>query len=297
MTAAAPQAGALRVTFLGTSTLLLDDGTTAVLVDGFFSRPSKWQLLGKVAPDRPRIAATLQRLGVSRLAAVVVNHTHYDHALDAPEVAMRTGALLVGSESTANVGRGWDLPEAQIRVVSPSDAASRTMAFGAFELTFVPSRHVVHALTHGQPHAITAPLRPPAAALDYHEGGVFSILVRHGSQTLSVQGSAGFVEGALRGQRADVIFLGIGVLGKQDAAYRDAYWRETVQALGARRVVPIHWDDFTLPLDAPLEAMPPLMDDFDVALGFVVARGQQEGIDVKLAPTWVSIDPFAGLGS
>jgi hypothetical protein len=38
--------------------------------------------------------------------------------MDAPEVAKRTGAMLLGSESTANIGRGWGLPEEQIRVVS-----------------------------------------------------------------------------------------------------------------------------------------------------------------------------------
>lgn len=32
--------------------------------------------------------------------------TDYDHAMDLPEVARRTGALLVGSEATAQIGRG-----------------------------------------------------------------------------------------------------------------------------------------------------------------------------------------------
>ena len=37
-----PEAGAagLAVTFLGVSTLLVDDGTSALLTDGFFTRPS-----------------------------------------------------------------------------------------------------------------------------------------------------------------------------------------------------------------------------------------------------------------
>ena len=33
-------AGELSVTFLGVATLLLSDGTSAVMTDGFFSRPS-----------------------------------------------------------------------------------------------------------------------------------------------------------------------------------------------------------------------------------------------------------------
>ena len=35
----------LRVMFLGVSTLLLDDGETAILTDGFFTRPNSRQLL------------------------------------------------------------------------------------------------------------------------------------------------------------------------------------------------------------------------------------------------------------
>ena len=35
-----PAAGDLAVTFLGVSTLLFDDGESAVMFDGYFSRPS-----------------------------------------------------------------------------------------------------------------------------------------------------------------------------------------------------------------------------------------------------------------
>ena len=95
------------VTFLGVASLLLDDGETAIMTDGFFSRPSLAKVaLGKVAPDHARIDAVLARAGVDRLAAVLPVHSHFDHAMDSAVVADRTGAVLVGGESTANVGRG-----------------------------------------------------------------------------------------------------------------------------------------------------------------------------------------------
>ena len=41
----------LTVTWLGVSTLLLDDGSSALMTDGFFSRPSLARVgLGKVSP-------------------------------------------------------------------------------------------------------------------------------------------------------------------------------------------------------------------------------------------------------
>ena len=50
----------LSVTFLGVSSLLLDDGSSAILTDGFFSRPPMLSVLARrLAPDLPRIDACL----------------------------------------------------------------------------------------------------------------------------------------------------------------------------------------------------------------------------------------------
>src|SRR5581483_10179055 len=105
----------LTVTWLGVSTLLIDDGTSTLLTDGFFSRPSLARVgLGKVAPSAGRVDGCLARLKLTRLEAVVPVHTHFDHALDSALVADRTGARLVGGESAANVGRGYGLAEDRI---------------------------------------------------------------------------------------------------------------------------------------------------------------------------------------
>ncbi len=56
---------------------------------------------------------------VSRLAAVIPVHTHFDHVMDSALVADRTGAQLVGGESAANVGRGYGLAEERLVVADP----------------------------------------------------------------------------------------------------------------------------------------------------------------------------------
>jgi L-ascorbate metabolism protein UlaG (beta-lactamase superfamily) len=288
--AGAGEATGLRVTFLGVSTLLFDDGDTAFLTDGFFTRPDwKTVLTRKVMPDPERIAQSLERAGSTRLAAVLVTHSHYDHAMDSPEVARRTGALLVGSESTANIARGWNLAENKIRIVRNGDQ----IQLGRFQIMFIQTRHAPTGFTGGE---IPEPLVPPVRANRYREGTSFSVLIRHGGKALLVQSTAGFVEGALRGQKADVVFLGMGALGKQGEAYLQAYWHETVQSVGAARVIPIHWDDFTRPLDQPLVPLPYLFDDLDRSMAFILDRGRREGIEVTFAPAWVKFDPFAGSG-
>lgn len=278
------------VTFLGVSTLLIDDGSTALLIDGFFTRPSKAAtLLGRIAPDEELIAAALRRHGIERLAAVIAVHSHYDHAMDAPEVAKRTGALLIGSPSTANIARGWNLPETQFRLAAPGEV----QAFGAFRVTLFESRHFPHGMAMGE---ITAPLVPPARADAYKEGGSYSVLIEHPLGSLLVQGSAGWRDGALAGRHADVVLLGIGGLGGGDDAYRETYWREVVGALGPRCVIPIHYDDFTLPLADPPAAMPALLDDVPRSMDFLIEQGRAQGIGFGLLPVGQGV-PLLGAGA
>src|SRR5699024_1133187 len=105
----------------------------------------------------------LQRAEIDRLAAVIVVHSHYDHAMDAPAVAERTGAELIGSESTANIGRGWGLAEDRLRVVEGGEA----LRFGRFKVTLLRSRHAPIATADGG--VIAQPLTPPARATAYKE--------------------------------------------------------------------------------------------------------------------------------
>lgn len=277
----------LGVTFLGVSTLLVRDQTSAVLIDGFFTRPGPMATaLGRIEPDPVRINTGLRMAGIERLDAVIAAHSHYDHAMDVADVASRTGATIVGSESTANIARGRGTSESRIRVVRGTEK----IRFGSIAVTLVPSEHFPHGQGMGD---ITAPLETPARVMEYREGGSFSIFVTSGEKTILVQASAGFVAGALAGMKADVVYLGIGLLGTKDDAYRDAYWREVVAAVGAKRVIPIHWDDFTRGLDEPLVAFPYLLDDAGEAMEFVIERAAREKVDVRWPVLGVRADPFA----
>jgi len=256
----APAAGGLTVTWLGVTTLLFDDGETRILTDGFFSRPGPLDVVldRPVAPDPELLEAALEGAGIRRLAAVIPVHSHYDHAMDSGEVAKRTGAVVLGSASTAFAARGAGLPEERIREV---DDRGR-FRFGRFTVTLVRSRHipVTPAGEPPFPGAMDAPLVPPAPVSAWREGGSYSIVVEHPRATTLVQGSAGFVEGALDGVRADTVLLSVGGLSHQDRAYASRVWQEVVARVAAERVVPVHWDDFTQPYGR-VRPFPRLLDD------------------------------------
>ncbi|MGH3534573.1 MAG: MBL fold metallo-hydrolase, partial [Pseudonocardiaceae bacterium] len=152
---AAKPAAPLTVTWLGVSTLLLDDGSSALMTDGYFSRPSLTRVaLGKVSPSAARVDECLTRANVTRLEAVIPVHTHIDHALDSALVADRTGAILVGGGSAANVGRGHGLDEDRLIVA----VSGESIPLGAFEVTLVKSHHCPPDRFPGE---ITAPVVPP----------------------------------------------------------------------------------------------------------------------------------------
>jgi L-ascorbate metabolism protein UlaG (beta-lactamase superfamily) len=283
------KASGLSVTFLGVSSLLFNDGETAILTDGFFTRPGKLRtFFATIGPDPDLIVQSLDRAGIQKLRSVIVVHSHYDHALDAAFVAQRTGAELIGSQSTANIGDTHGLTMTIVR-------EAETLTRGRFKITLIRSSHVPSWLSpKGE---ILEPLALPARQHNFKEGEVFSVFIEHDGKTILVQGSAGYVPGALTGRHADIVFLGIGQLGHKDEKYRDDYWREVVEAVNPKRIIPIHWDDFWLPLDQDhaLVPMPRLIDDFDMTMKFLRSRARDNGIDLKILPAFVKVDPWAGI--
>ena len=99
------------MTWAGVTTLLIDDGSSALMTDGFFSRPNLAAVaLRRISPSLPRIEGCLARIGVDRLEAVLPVHTHFDHAMDSAVVAERTRAQLVGGTSAVHGCSGWPTP-------------------------------------------------------------------------------------------------------------------------------------------------------------------------------------------
>lgn len=247
-----------------------------------------------LASDPEIVADALARIGGSRLAVVSPVHSHFDHALDSPEVAKQTGAVVLGSETTANIARGQGLPEAQIVVVEPG----RDYSFGRFTVTLHVSAHA--PIADGgppMPGTVDEPLPHPAKMSAFKEGGSYSIVVSHPSGTALVHGSAGFVEGALAGVTADRVFLGTGGLAsleEEDPGYIARYWDEIVVATGARKVHPIHHDDFTLPFGS-FRAFPSLIaGDLDDSLAPLAALAMRDGVRFEMLPL---LEPVGLLGA
>lgn len=288
---APPRSGAIKVTFLGTATLLFDDGETQLMTDGFLSRPSARKILTRtpIQTDTAVVDAILSRAKVERLKALFVAHSHYDHSFDVAYVAQRTGAHLYGSVSTLNVGRGGGLREDQLSLYQPG----RGLEFGKFTVTILNSKHSPPtAVNNDLGQVIEQPLRQPAQAEDYKEGGAFDMLIRHGEHAILVKASGNFIEGAWDGLRADVVFLGAGGLGRQTPTFRDAYYDQTIAKVHPRLVIPIHWDNFLLPLSDQLVPLYRLADDLQTGLDFLIRRLTADQIQFGILQGFQSVMLF-----
>jgi L-ascorbate metabolism protein UlaG (beta-lactamase superfamily) len=279
----------LAVTFLGTTSFLFDDGDTQLLIDGFLTRPSVEAILGgPIATDRSAVDRALARAGVRSPAAVFVAHSHWDHALDVAHLARQTGATLHGSPSTLNVGRGGGLAGGDL---VPFDPGARRR-FGRFAVTVLPSKHSPPTgINDDIGMKIDRPLAQPTPFSSYVEGGSFDFLIEHDDRAILVKPSANYLPGALDGLRAEVVFLGTATLGHQDAAFRDAFYRESVGAVRPDLVVPVHWDNFFLPLAERLELLN--TDDIPAGFDFLIDRLGADGIGFGLMRGFQRVTLFA----
>lgn len=223
--------GPLALTYLGVAGWQIDGGPATVLVDPHFSRPD---LSGLIAPDPAAIA---KRAPV-RADLIVVGHSHADHLLDAPAVAMATGAQVLGSVSTARVARASGVPEDRIITVKGGE----DFAMGAYSVRAIPSLHSALDGKHYFGGEIPDAPKLPMTFSEYQEGGTFMYLLRIAGRQILISSTANFIERELEGLRPDILIVGTGlrqeihdytcrllrVLGKPPLVYVSHFdaWRE-----------------------------------------------------------------------
>jgi L-ascorbate metabolism protein UlaG (beta-lactamase superfamily) len=266
----------LEIEWLGTAGFRLSLEGTTVLIDPYLTRLPLRSFLSR-RPARPDEAVVAAR--APRADAVLVGHAHFDHALDAPLIARRTGARVYGSRSTANLMALHGLADRMVEV-----EPYRVIEIGPFEVTFVPSAHARLVLGMAVPMDgdITCEHLDLLSARDYGCGQVYGIHLRAAGVTFYHQGSAEIVDEAVRHRGVDVLLAAIAGRG-----FSRRYLERSIRRLEPQVVVPHHHDDFFRPLDQPMEL------SFNVDLCGAVEEVRRASRDVAVA-TLGRLEPVRG---
>ncbi len=258
----------VTVKWFGISTLLIDDGETQILTDGFFSRPGIFDILLKrpIEPELGTIKKIINTHQIDRLAAVIPVHSHYDHAMDSGEVAKLTGATLLGSQSTAYAGQSSNLSSDKITVAK----TNHPYTYGQFTVTLFDSKHAPLASNTGIDGKIQDIFHTPAPYTAWQLGQAYSVLIEHPKGKFLIQGSAGFIPGTLKGVVVDAVFLGTGGLSTLSHEYRQSYIYETVTLTNPKTVYTIHHDTLFGPLGNVEQN--PLVAEYDEHQAFEMSQ-------------------------
>jgi L-ascorbate metabolism protein UlaG (beta-lactamase superfamily) len=228
------------LSWLGVSGYRLTYEGVSLFIDPYVSRvPLRSLLLRRTAlPD----AAMLDRYARAPgpVAGILVGHTHFDHAVDAPALARRHGAKAYGSSSLGHLMRLHGLGELAVEV-----EPHRPYELGPFVVRFVPSRHSKLLFGRKVPMdgELTCDHLDGLAPGAYRCGAVYGIRIDVAGATLYHQGSADLDDAELRDGPVDVFLAGIA--GRN---FTPRYWERILPRLDPRVLVPTHYDNFFTPL-------------------------------------------------
>jgi len=235
----------LEVEWLGVSGYRISAEGKTLFVDPYLSRVPFAALLRRrsALPDPAALDRFLHAPG--EVVAVLVGHTHFDHAVDAPAIARRFGCKAYGSDSLVTLMSLHGLAEQTVEV-----EPYRTYDLGPFEISFTPSVHSKLLLGLAVPYDgdLTCEHLDGLTPGAYRCGQVWGISIKVAGVSFYHQGSANLIDEAVRERDVDVFLAG--VAGRN---FTEDYWRRIIPRLDPKVVVPTHYDNFFRPLGRPLE--------------------------------------------
>jgi L-ascorbate metabolism protein UlaG (beta-lactamase superfamily) len=235
----------LEVEWLGVSGYRISAEGKTLFVDPYLSRVPFADLLRRrsALPDPAMLDRFVHAPG--EVVGVLVGHTHFDHAVDAPAIARRFGCKAYGSDSLVTLMGLHGLAEQTVEV-----EPYRTYELGPFEVSFTPSVHSKLLLGLAVPYDgdLTCEHLDGLTPGAYRCGQVWGISIKVAGVSFYHQGSANLIDEAVRERGVDVFLAG--VAGRN---FTEDYWRRIIPRLDPKVVVPTHYDNFFRPLGQRLE--------------------------------------------
>ncbi len=233
----------LEIEWLGTAGYRITYEGRSLLIDPYLTRvPLSSVLRREVVHADPRLHDRILS-DVGDVNAILVGHTHFDHAIDVPALARRFGARAYGSGSLAQLMSLHGLGSQAVQV-----APDQAYEIGPFVVRFVPSLHSKLILGYAVPSdgELSCEHLDALAPTAYRCGQVYGIHITAGGTSLYHQGSANLIDELVPSGGVDIFLAGIA--GRR---FTDRYWERILGRLDPAVVVASHYDDFFRPLTQP----------------------------------------------
>jgi L-ascorbate metabolism protein UlaG (beta-lactamase superfamily) len=232
----------LQLQWLGTAGFRLGYAGFELLIDPYVTRSSSGEVFGRrpLQPDEQLIAEH-----VLAADAVLVGHTHFDHALDVPSLSRRTGCPVYGSGSLCRLMAVCGLADRAVEV-----ECGEVYQLGPFEVTFVESLHSKLLLGLKVPSAgeFTCSQPDRLSGREYRCGAVYGIHIAVAGATFYHLGSANLIEERIHHRDIDTLLIGISGRG-----FTRDFTARALRTLSPRVVLPHHYDAFFRPLSREME--------------------------------------------
>ena len=239
-----PLPAGLEIEWLGTAGYRLTYGGQTLLIDPYLTRiPISAVLRGKPALADPDLHDRYLS-DAGEVVAILVGHTHFDHAIDVPELTRATRAKAYGSSSLVQLMRLYGLGEQTIEV-----QPQHPYEVGPFTVRFVPSLHSKLLLGYKVPMdgALSCEHLDHLSPRAYRCGPVYGLHIEVAGATLYHQGSANLIDDQVPTGGVDIFLAGIA-----GRSFTENYWARILRRLEPKIVVASHYDDFFRPLSTPM---------------------------------------------
>ena len=240
----------IRLKYFGTAGWEISDGKLTVLVDPYISRVKLGTGPGVSAEDNrktmlrsdPFVSDTLLIDSlITKADFILAHHSHFDHLADVPYIAKKTGAKVIGTETTCNILRAYGIPNEQLYPVQGGE----DYQFENFSVKVIPSIHsALNDKHYLDSRTYTEVPKAPLKVSEFIEGGSLMFLARFARHNVLTMGSMNFVERELLGQRPDILLAGVN--RSQLGLYK---YNKRLLAITnyPKIIIPTHWDNFRLP--------------------------------------------------
>lgn len=231
----------LELQWLGTAGFRFSYEDTHIYIDPYLTRPPMGPVM-RARNLRPSPDKVFSQ--VPRADAVLVGHTHFDHAMDIPLIASQYRCPVFGSSSLRHLMGLWGVPELAREVEH-----YKVYEVGPFKITFVPSVHskLVFGLRVPAEGELTCDNLDELGSGAYKCGETYAIHIEVAGTTFYHQGSANLIDDAIRHRGVDYFLCGIA-----GRSYTKKFASRILSRLEPRVVVPSHHDNFFLPIDEPM---------------------------------------------